>query len=192
MKPDAETLNYNDDYIEKAGPGKALVMLTYLPGKPLPVIILSQSPKPGITDKRNVIIVNFNQLGSGLLRGLGQDEGYASRTIESWVESGENGAGVTTQCGVHKDMAAGLEVPGCLAENGDLACCIMCAIWVRHFAQHRAMCAPMANMSAAMQGLDDRLRVLFDKRGQGQMTRPSTWTWHCGTDSATIAHITIE
>jgi len=28
-----------------------------------------------------------------------------------------------SQCGVHKDMAADLEVPGCLAENGDLACC---------------------------------------------------------------------
>jgi len=44
---------------------------------------------------------------------------------------------VMTQCVVHKDMAAGLEVPGCLAEHGDLACCIMCAIWLRHFAQHR-------------------------------------------------------
>jgi len=78
---DGETLNYNDDYIEKAGPGKALVVLTYIPGKPLPVIILSQSPKPGITEKRNVIIVNYNQLGGGLLRSLGQDEGFASKAI---------------------------------------------------------------------------------------------------------------
>jgi len=91
------------------------------------------------------MIVNCNQLGGSLLRSLGQDEGQGSRAIESWVESGENGAGVMTQCGVHKDMATGLDVPGCLAENGDLACCIMCAIWVRHFAQHRAMCALMAN-----------------------------------------------
>jgi len=80
------------------------------------------------------MIVNCNQLGGSLLRSLGQDEGQGSRAIESWVESGENGAGVMTQCGVHKDMAAGLDLPGCLAENGDLACCIMCAIWVRHFA----------------------------------------------------------
>ena len=52
MKPDGGTLNYNDDYIEKAGPGNALLVLTYLPGKPLPDIILSQSPKPSQKNAR--------------------------------------------------------------------------------------------------------------------------------------------
>jgi len=39
---------------------------------------------------------------------------------------------------------------------------------VKHFAQHRAKCAPMENMSAAMQVLDDRFRVLFDKHNADQ------------------------